>query len=166
MPLRACRFESDHWYQIKRAPFRSFFYAFHFLTRYPEHIDLEGLANHRGSSFGRRLGGQPTQIGFENALSIALLKARHQGKTTLVLEDESKLIGRCSLPDTLREKMQQAPILLLEESLETRVQITFEEYIEQNLAENLEQFANSLLAAWSASVNAWAVCDISISDRP
>ncbi|WP_281648694.1 tRNA 2-selenouridine(34) synthase MnmH [Parendozoicomonas sp. Alg238-R29] len=107
------------------------------LTRSPDHIDLEGLANHSGSSFGRRVGGQPTQIGFENNLAINLLKLRDQGINTFLLEDESKLIGRCCLPPTLKAKMDTAPILLLEEDLETRVQITFEEYISQNLKENI-----------------------------
>lgn len=106
------------------------------LTRFPNHIDLEGIANHRGSSFGRRVGGQPGQIDFENTLAITLLKRRESGANTFLLEDESKLIGRCCLPPSLKEKMETAPILLLEEDLETRVQITYEEYIEQNLLDN------------------------------
>ncbi len=106
------------------------------LTQFPEHIDLEGLANHRGSSFGRRVGGQPSQIDFENRLAINLLKQQARGAKTFLLEDESKLIGRCSLPASLKAKMEKAPILLLEEDLETRVQIIYEEYIEQNLDEN------------------------------
>ena len=110
------------------------------LEHMPSYIDLEGLANHRGSSFGRRIGGQPTQIDFENRLAIELLKSRHQGKTTIILEDESKLIGRCCLPLTLKDKMQNAPIILLEENLETRVQITFEEYIGQNLLDNIRAY--------------------------
>ena len=107
------------------------------LTRFTDHIDLEGLANHRGSSFGRRVGGQPTQIDFENAMAIELLKRQRQGIDTLLLEDESKLIGRCCLPPALKTKMESTPIILLEEDLETRVQITFEEYIEQNLKDNV-----------------------------
>ncbi len=110
------------------------------LNRLPNFIDLEGLANHRGSSFGRRIGGQPGQIDFENKLSIEFLKARHNGRTTIILEDESKLIGRCCLPLSLKNKMQEAPIILLEEDLETRIQITFEEYIDQNLLDNICQY--------------------------
>ncbi len=97
-------------------------------------IDLEGLANHRGSSFGRRHGGQPGQIDFENRLSIDFLKHRHRvpGRAAL-LEDESKLIGRCSLPQAMRDKMQQAPLILLEESMEERVEIGLQEYVTDNL---------------------------------
>ncbi|WP_461538520.1 tRNA 2-selenouridine(34) synthase MnmH [Spongorhabdus nitratireducens] len=102
------------------------------LHQVPANIDLEGLANHRGSSFGRRVGGQPSQICFENALSIAMMKQCAAGNNTLLLEDESRLIGRCSLPDNLREKMKQSELVQLEESLEYRVEITFEEYILEN----------------------------------
>ena len=42
-------------------------------------VDLEGLANHRGSSFGQLPTPQPSQIDFENALSIALLQAAGGG---------------------------------------------------------------------------------------
>lgn len=99
-------------------------------------VDLEGLANHRGSSFGRRYGGQPGQIDFENRLSIALLKHRHQNPgMPVLLEDESKLIGRCSLPQSMRDKMQQSPLILLEETMEERIKIGLKEYVTDNLAE-------------------------------
>ncbi|WP_062263041.1 tRNA 2-selenouridine(34) synthase MnmH [Endozoicomonas arenosclerae] len=99
-------------------------------------VDLEGLANHRGSSFGRRYGGQPTQIDFENRLSIAMLKHRHfKAGRPVLLEDESKLIGRCSLSQAFRDKMQQSPIILLEESIEERVEIGLQEYVSDNLSD-------------------------------
>lgn len=117
-------------------------------------VDLEGLANHRGSSFGRRQGGQPGQIDFENRLSVALLKHRHHhpGRPVL-LEDESKLIGRCSLPQELRDKMQLSPLILLEESIEERVEVGLKEYVTDNLSdfvaaygeeEGFEQFREGL----------------------
>ena len=45
----------------------------------PGSIDLEGLANHRGSAFGRRVTEQPTQIGFELAFGTQLIKHRWHG---------------------------------------------------------------------------------------
>lgn len=99
-------------------------------------VDLEGLANHRGSAFGKRLGGQPTQIGFENALSIALLKHRHAApQTAIVLEDESRLIGRIALPEVLRDSMAKAPLAVVEMPLSERVEHTFHNYILRNLAD-------------------------------
>ena len=99
-------------------------------------VDLEGLANHRGSAFGKRLGGQPTQIGFENALSIALLKHRHAApQAAVVLEDESRLIGRIALPEVLRNSMAKASLAVVEMPLPERVEHTFHNYILRNLAD-------------------------------
>ena len=104
-------------------------------------VDLEGLANHRGSSFGRRQGGQPGQIDFENGLSVDLLKHRHFNQNRpVLLEDESKLIGRCSLPPTLKEKMQQSPLILLEESIEERVEVGLQEYVTDNLSDFVQAY--------------------------
>jgi len=46
---------------------------------------------------------QPTQIGFENTLAIALLKTGALSESALVFEDEGRIIGRCALPLSLRE---------------------------------------------------------------
>lgn len=111
------------------------------IKRINDSIDLEGLANHRGSSFGRRQGGQPTQIDFENRLSIEFLKHRHhKAGRPVLLEDESKLIGRCSLPGELRDKMQQSPLILLDESIEERVEIGLQEYVRDNLSDFVAAF--------------------------
>lgn len=104
------------------------------LHELPNRIDLEGLANHRGSAFGKRLGGQPNQIDFENALSIALLKhANAMPGATVLLEDESRLIGRLAVPDVLREATLQAPLAVIETDLEARVEHTYSNYILSNL---------------------------------
>jgi tRNA 2-selenouridine synthase len=95
----------------------------------PRAIDLEGLARHRGSAFGLLLEPQPSQIGFENAVSIALLKQLADGQRRVFLEDEGRLIGRLALPDGLRERMVDAPMLVVEDSLEGRVQTVLEDYI-------------------------------------
>jgi tRNA 2-selenouridine synthase len=105
-------------------------------------IDLEGLAHHRGSAFGKRAGGQPSQIGFENALAIDLLRLEHRlranGKKQIVLEDESPTIGRCALPLTLRDTMARAPLVVLDVDLEQRVEHTFHNYILLKLEEWLQ----------------------------
>lgn len=92
-------------------------------------IDLEDFAHHRGSSFGRFPDGQPSQINFENSLSIALMKYRSRGISQFWLEDEGRLIGSLSLPQSLQKKMQQAPLVLLEEDLQYRVSITLKDYV-------------------------------------
>jgi tRNA 2-selenouridine synthase len=92
-------------------------------------LDLEALARHRGSSFGRLPGGQPTQIDFENALAIALLRATAGNHARLWLEDESRLIGRCAIPLDFRPRMETAPVALIEEPLEERIRIVLEDYV-------------------------------------
>ena len=91
-------------------------------------IDLEGLAHHRGSAFGRLLDPQPTQIDFENAIAIALHRLVQQ-PGPVILEDEGHLIGRLALPATLRERMSQAPLLVLEYPLEERIDVVIDDYI-------------------------------------
>ncbi|MFA5677218.1 MAG: tRNA 2-selenouridine(34) synthase MnmH [Pseudomonas sp.] len=100
-------------------------------------IDLEGHANHRGSSFGKRATSQPSQIDFENQLAIDLLKRRGRGQQYFVLEDESRLIGACSLPLTLNQSMQQFPMVWLEDSFDDRVQRILRDYVIDLTAEFL-----------------------------
>ena len=94
------------------------------------HIDLEGLANHRGSAFGSDVNDfQPTQINWENKLSIACLKHRHHlPQSGLLLEDEGKRIGRSIMPLSLNHKMSQSPCIILERELEQRIAIIQQDY--------------------------------------
>jgi len=102
-------------------------------------VDLEHHANHRGSAFGKRPDGQPAQIDFENAVIIDMLKKCHQAPgLPVVLEDESRLIGRCSLPPVLRDAMAKAPVVLLEADLESRTEHSWENYILRKSTEWLE----------------------------
>jgi len=100
------------------------------LEQLPHSLDLEGHAHHRGSAFGRHIEPQPTQIAFENAVAISLLKLSQSNlRTSLYLEDEGRLIGRVHLPPELQAAMKESPIVLLEDSLINRVQRIYEEYI-------------------------------------
>lgn len=108
----------------------------------PNSIDLEGIAHHRGSAFGRRPGGQPSQIDFENRLAVALLKQSLPGHTQIVLEDESRLIGRCHLPLSLQERIKDGARVLIDESLDSRVDVTLEDYVLAPLAEYQQHFGD------------------------
>jgi tRNA 2-selenouridine synthase len=55
-------------------------------------IDLEGLANHRGSAFGIDLPPQPTTEQFENNL-FSIVQNLNPNQPIWV-EDESRLIGQ------------------------------------------------------------------------
>jgi tRNA 2-selenouridine synthase len=93
-------------------------------------VDLERLAHHRGSSFGKHATDQPVQINFDNSLAIALLRLHAQGRSRIALEDESRMIGRCALPLSLREKMQASSVVWLEEPMEIRVERILHDYVE------------------------------------
>jgi tRNA 2-selenouridine synthase len=99
------------------------------ITRLQRSVDLEGLANHRGSTFGQLPQPQPSQIDFENALSVAMLKLLAAGQTRIYLEDEGHLIGRLYLPDVLARKMKAAPMAVVEQSLAERVDVVIEDYV-------------------------------------
>ncbi|MBO6851669.1 MAG: tRNA 2-selenouridine(34) synthase MnmH [Marinobacter sp.] len=105
------------------------------LQQLPNPVDLEGLANHRGSSFGRQVTPQPSQIDFENRLAVAMLKATHRVGGPIYLEDESRLVGRCALPETLKERMSEAPLMVLEQPMDERVGIIRQDYVETMLAD-------------------------------
>jgi tRNA 2-selenouridine synthase len=92
-------------------------------------VDLEGHANHRGSSFGKRATGQPSNIDFENRLAIDILKKRDAGIEQFVLEDESRVVGSCALPLPLYQGMQQYPMVWLEDSFEDRVERILRDYV-------------------------------------
>lgn len=92
-------------------------------------LDLEGLARHRGSAFGAYLAPQPSQIDFENALSIKLMKALDRSQAPIFVEDEGKLIGRVALPECFKDTMQRAPLAILETPIEQRVDIALADYV-------------------------------------
>ncbi|MFT6976788.1 MAG: tRNA 2-selenouridine synthase [Shewanella psychromarinicola] len=105
-----------------------------------ESVDLEGIANHRGSSFGKNIDPQPSQINFENNLGVALLKHQQQQHSHLLLEDESMLIGRSALPHHFYNAMQQADIIVLDEPLDARLPRLLNDYVEQKLADYVSHF--------------------------
>lgn len=109
------------------------------LVELPYGVDLEGHANHRGSSFGKHATSQPSQINFENALAIDFLKKRHQGYQHFVLENEGKLVGACNVPITLRRVMQQAPMVMLAEELDARIERILRDYVVNLHTEFLQQ---------------------------
>jgi tRNA 2-selenouridine synthase len=105
------------------------------IARLDNSLDLEGHANHRGSSFGKRATLQPVQIDFENRLAIDILKKRAAGITQFVLEDESRLVGTCSLPLALHQGMQNYPLVWLQDSFEGRTRRILRDYVTDLCAE-------------------------------
>ncbi len=119
------------------------------LARLEDGVDLEGIANHRGSSFGKRATPQPVQIDFENALAIRLLKMQKAGARQFVLEDEARLVGRCSIPLPLFQGMQHYPLVWLEDSFEGRVDRILKDYVIDLCAEFTTEFGDEGFTAFA-----------------
>src|ERR1700741_976108 len=90
-------------------------------------IDLEGIANHKGSAFGF-IGQeeQPTQQQFENRLYKAFSKL--DLTRPVWLEDESFAIGKLKIPYPLWLQMKKAPIISIGVPFDVRVQRLILEY--------------------------------------
>ncbi len=110
-------------------------------------IDLEGLANHKGSAFGRSPEDkQPSQIDFENTLAIALLKkqAAIQPGTSprLLIEDEGRMIGRLAQPLPFYQHFQQQPLVILTAPFAERVSRIYREYVTEQARAFEQQFGS------------------------
>jgi len=99
-------------------------------------IDLEGLARHRGSAFGSRVHPQPNQVNFENQMALSLLKQQQRVERTLFIEDECRAIGSLAIPELFYNKCQQAPLAVIEASIETRINNIVQDYV----LDNYQQF--------------------------
>ncbi len=121
-------------------------------------LDLERAAQHRGSAFGALAEPQPSQASFENHVARQLLAVDDEDREpknsepkksgakngepksselknsepiyrTLLVEDESRLIGSCVLPESLFNLLRNSPVIVLEEGLPARVETTFADYV-------------------------------------
>ena len=104
-------------------------------------IDLEGLANHKGSAFGA-LGEkpQPRQEMFENMLAEKLHEVNtklsevsssgspFRGLGGIFLEDESQRIGNLQIPMPLWYSMRKAPVFFMDIPFEERLEYITEDY--------------------------------------
>ena len=93
-------------------------------------IDLEGLANHRGSAFGGFETLQPTPINFENNLAYQYLNI---SSNKVYIEDESKTIGRLVIPKKFFNKMNSSTLVLIQEPIENRIKNIYNEYVSKEI---------------------------------
>ena len=90
-------------------------------------IDLEGLANHKGSAFGSL--GQPPQPTTEHFSNVLFEEIKHLDETTpFWVEDESRNIGSVFMPDSFYLNMQDTPAIILLMDVKTRLPRLIEEY--------------------------------------
>ncbi|MEO1431125.1 MAG: tRNA 2-selenouridine(34) synthase MnmH [Cyanobacteria bacterium J06633_8] len=93
-------------------------------------LDLEALANHRGSLLGEEWRGkvspQPTQKCFDSKLLQSLQSFNHN--KTVWVESESSKIGEVHLPSSLWNKMKQSSCVEIQLPLDIRVEYLLAEY--------------------------------------
>lgn len=83
-------------------------------------VDLEGLANHRGSALGGiQQPPQPSQEMFENMLASQL--HTHRNTDVIFIEDESQRIGNLQIPNTFWETMVNSTVYFLNIPFEERL---------------------------------------------
>ncbi|MCB9184563.1 MAG: tRNA 2-selenouridine(34) synthase MnmH [Flavobacteriales bacterium] len=104
-------------------------------------IDLEGLARHKGSSFGA-LGEepQPSTEHFENLLWAAIASTK-RGRPVWV-EDESVMIGRCKIPQAFFDHMRGAVLYFAEMPQQERAErlvADYGKYPKEQLAEAIKR---------------------------
>lgn len=122
------------------------------LNQIKNSIDLEAIANHRGSSFGRKTTAQPTQINFENNLAYELIEKIDKGYNYLIFEDEGKHVGNLYLPKEFAVYLSKAPLIVLESSFEERIEITFDEYIIKAQESYKNMFNENSFDLWSKDI--------------
>lgn len=104
-------------------------------------IDLEGLANHRGSAFGHLLlEEQPSTEHFMNLLAVALSKL--DKSKPIWIEDESRMIGRVALPDPIFNAKMHGSHYVIRMSAERRAKFLVDEYGDAQKADFAQSFKN------------------------
>jgi tRNA 2-selenouridine synthase len=123
-------------------------------------INLEELANHKGSAFGY-MGKQPSQEMFENQLAERLMvescsliekkvlnTTNHQPTTTnIYIEDESQRIGNIKIPNAIWANMRQSKVLFLDIEFKERLKHIINEYgklDKQIIVDNIERIKKRL----------------------
>ena len=124
-------------------------------------LDLEGLAQHRGSLFGALAGGQPSQKMFESRLAAAL-NTFDPTKTTWI-EAESSKVGARSVPPSLWTAMCAAPRIEIRAPLPSRAAYLCRAYADltedrANLHAQIDRLrpyhAGDAIAQWQAYADA------------
>ena len=109
-------------------------------------IDLEKLAQHRGSVFGHLgMPPQPAKEQFQNNLADRIDKLDIQRR--IWVEEETENIGRVGIPRPLLSKLHQAPVVCLNVSLLQRTQRlweTYKRFSTRDLQANVQKLSSRL----------------------
>ncbi|WP_171102288.1 tRNA 2-selenouridine(34) synthase MnmH [Ruegeria sp. HKCCD7255] len=128
-------------------------------------LDLEDLANHRGSLLGEQPGGQPSQKAFESQLAAALCAL--DPARPVVVESESSKLGKLILPPSVWQALCAAPRIRIEASVAARTAYLVQAYDDiLSDSERLRDRLSPLRAhRGHAVVDGWTAL-IAVGDKP
>lgn len=124
-------------------------------------LDLEGLANHRGSLLGDMPTPQPSQKGFESAVAGALMQL--DPARPVLVEAESSKIGQRIIPPAVWDAMKQAPRIELQVPVAARCRYLVEAYddilsdadrLREKLGPLRAHRSGAVVDGWFASIEA------------
>ena len=109
-------------------------------------IDIEALANHRGSAYGAiGLPPQPTQEQFENDMANAI--SQLDSSKNIWVEDESRMTGKLKMPDKFYDQLRNATLYFIDKSFDERAQNilnTYGKFDKIKLTESTQKLAKRL----------------------
>ncbi len=113
------------------------------LKQFLPFIDLEGLAQHRGSLYGA-IGLQPnSQKKFENLLMARIEELNEQ--QYIILEGESRRVGNCIMPPFLWSAMVNGEYILVERENQLRFKAMVKEYfLNPIIAQEIKEISKGL----------------------
>jgi len=112
-------------------------------------IDLEGIANHRGSAFGSIGLEEPYNQKYFESLLLEELKQKDKKNGVIFVEAESRRVGHSVIPDFFHKKMKAGDDLLITASMKKRVENIYLEYI-KDIESNQQKFIERVLESLTA----------------
>jgi tRNA 2-selenouridine synthase len=112
-------------------------------------IDLEQIANHRGSAFGSIGLAKPYNQKYFESLLWQELESKDRKNGVIFVEAESRRVGHSVIPDFFNQKMKAGDDLLITASMKKRVDNIYLEYI-KDIESNQEKFIERVLESLTA----------------
>jgi len=123
------------------------------LNKIKNSIDLEGIANHKGSSFGNNVSIQPSQINFENNLAYELIKSQAKRYKEVVIEHESHNIGRAFIPKEVYTNLMDGEMIILERPIAQRIDVSYDEYVIKAQEDYIATYGGEGIPKWVEDVS-------------
>ncbi len=133
------------------------------LQDFPNFLDLEGTAQHRGSVFGA-IGLKPRSQKMFDSLILNWLDTNDGKFDKIIVEGESRKIGNVMIPDSLFKAMKKGTQVLLKAPVEKRVEVFVSEYFNNSNVPELKAITLSLKKNMGNKLNEEAIAFLDSGD--